>query len=310
MGLTPDPLGAADHRARGVIWRQAARDLLGPITAPLAVAPGAKPAWSDVVRIDERRVLRADQCLAQPAADGDDYAETTRNARRRTGLAVLGVMRSSPGLDPLTAFEEVMAHRTHWFAEPLVAWIDGLPPGGLAALAQEAVGYAVALTSWVPPSRMGDVAIAGPSDAYRWDLPERAVRIQGRCDAVSPRRGLPPSRRLLVTANHLAAVDVVAGHAALAYTLATGSVPGRVTVLAPASGKQAVAVDDGLLEAALGRVGAAAHGAVAARFGPPATTSPGRWCRSCSRLDECDDGRADVDARPIRIGGLRPDPPG
>lgn len=297
---------SSEHLQRGRSWRVAAAELLGPITAKLVVAEGRSPAWSDLVMVDERRVRLAAQCQAMADGGEDEYLETAGKARRRVGLAVLAVLRERPGLDPVSAFEWVLTHRTQWLPDRLVEWVDQLGRGGQAALAQEAVGYASAVAAWVPPARMRDVSISAPSDWLTWTVPGRAMRIRGRCDAVTPRGARPADRRLLVVARTLDHAQEVAGHVALAYTLMLGSVPGRVTVLAPATGREAVAVDEHLLGRALERAGRAANAAVAARFGPSAPTTPGAWCRWCDRLDDCADGARFVAATPVRIGGLVP----
>ncbi len=294
--------------AAGAEWRARATALLGPITDRLAVPAGRKVPYGDLVRLDDHAVRRAGECLAFSDADaGEDYVESAANARRRVGLAVLAGLRDRPGLDPVTAFDEVMADRARWFGDRLVDWLDGLGPGGRGALAAEACGYAVAVAGWVPPARMGDVRISRPGDWLEWAVPGRALRVRGRCDAMTPRRGARPAdRRLLVVVGALERAEMVAGHAALAYTLTTASRPQRVTVLAPAEGRTAFAVDDHLLLDALERLGAAAQAAVAARFGPPAPTSPGPWCNRCGRAEECPAGAEWSADRPVRFGGLLP----
>lgn len=294
------------HHQRGADWRARATEALVPLTEPLAVAPGAKPAWDQIVMIDARAVQLAGECLARPTQGDDEYRETAANARRRVGLAVLRELRDRPMIDPLSAFEEVMVRRGERLPEHLLGWLDELGVGGTAALAAEAIGYASAVAGWVPPQRMGDVAISAPSEWLSWQVPGRALRIRARCDALVPRRARPPDRRLLVVANRLEHATEVAGHVALTYTLMASRVPARVTVLAPASGLVAIAVDDALLTDALERVTAAVYAAVAARFGPPAPTTPGRWCRHCPRLAECADGLTWTGAHPVRVGGLLP----
>ncbi len=302
----------SEHLVRGVEWRARATALLAPITDLVAVPAGRTPAYSDVVRIDGHVVRRAWECLGS-ADPEDEYVESAANARRRVGLAVLACMRDRPGLDPVSAFEEVVADRAAWFSDRLVGWLDGLGSGGRGALAAEACGYAVAVAGEVPPARMGDVRISRPSDWLEWTVPGRALRLRGRCDAMTPRRGArPPGRRLLVVVGTLAGAEAVAGHTALAYTLTTASLPDRVTVLAPAVGRAAFVVDDHLLGEALARAGAAAAAAMAARFGPPAATTPGPWCRRCARSGdgggECAPGTAWTRSHPVRVGGLLPRP--
>lgn len=296
-----------DHRERGRAWRDRAAALLAPITDLLAIPAGRTPAWGDILRLDDHAVRRASECLGR-ADEGDDYVDSAANARRRVGLAVLGRMREQPGLDPVTAFREVIADRDAWFDDlRLLAWLDGLGRGGRGALAAEACGYAAAVAGWVPPARMGDVRISRPGEDFTWTVPGRAVQVKGRCDAMAPRRGnRPTDRRLLVVVNTLAGADVVAGHAALACTLVTAGVPQRVTVLAAATGKKSFTIDDDVLAAALERLGAAAHAGMAARFGPPAATTPGHWCRRCGRLPDCVDGTAWIASTPVRFGGLLP----
>ena len=118
--------------------------------------------------------------------------------------------------------------------------------------------------------------MCGPSENLDWNVPQRAVRVRGRCDVLYPKGARPPGRRLLVTtAGFLADAEIRAAHAALAYTLNVASVPVGVTVLSAPVGSVRIDVDDDLLDEALSRLAAAAHAAMAARFGPTAAMTAG-----------------------------------
>lgn len=293
----------ADHRVLGLVWRERVVELLGPITDMVTDRSIPRGDW---LVLDDHRVRLARQCAARPADDATPYVESARNAARRVALAVLGRMSDDPGLDPLTAFDRVLADRDEVFSPRLAGWIDLLGPGGRGALAQEACGRVAAIAAWVPPARLREVTVSGPNDTFTWEVPGRAVQVKSRGEALAPRGARPAGCRILVVASTLAGARAAAGHAALAYTVSRASVPARVTVLVPASGREAYVVDEELLDRALERLGLAAHAAVAARFGPPAATTSGTWCRWCPRLDECDDGQAWQASHPVRVGGLLP----
>ncbi|MEJ7584309.1 MAG: hypothetical protein WKF43_09540 [Acidimicrobiales bacterium] len=304
----PTRAGAAirrgDHRARGMQWRLRAESVLAPITERMALTNGARALRADLLLLDQWAVDRAGECLAQVVPD-EEFEESVRTARRRVGLAVLARLRMETGLDPLTAFETVMRDRSEWARGGFLDWLDGLDPGGRGALAAEACGYAIDVVSTIGPHRLGNAAVCGPSDNLDWDVPHRAVRVRGRCDLLHPRGSRPPERRLLVTTSGLlGGAEVRGAHAALVYTLNAASVPAGVTVLSAAEGSVRIQVDDDLLDGALSRLAAAAHAAVAARFGPIAAAIPGPWCRRCGRRGDCDDGDGWVAATPVRAGGL------
>jgi hypothetical protein len=292
-----------DHRALGVEWQQRATAALAPVTDLFPRAPGAKWSWDDPV-LDEYAVARADRCLR--AADTDDYEETTTNARRRVGLAVLARVRED-GVDPVTAFGAVIDDRDRIFTNKLASWIDTLGPGGRAALASDVVTWTSTVGSWGPLWQLAhadaEVTVAASLD---WDVPGRAIRVRARADVLAPRGARPADRRLLVVASSLADAGVIAGHSALGYTLSRASVPAQVAVLVPASGSERFTVDDDLLDEALTRLVAAAHAAVAARMGPEAPATPGWWCRRCSLREECPESVAWSAGQEVRFGGLRP----
>jgi hypothetical protein len=294
-----------DHRARGAEWRQRVAAELGPITASFPRPPDVKLPWDDIIKLDLHAVRRADRCL-RAADPADEYQESARNARRRIGLAVLARMRED-GVDPLVAFGSVLDERSRLLSDRLAAWIDGLGPGGLAALAAEVVTWTSALAAWPPLARLGhrdaDVLLEGTLD---WDVPDRAVKVRAPAEVLAPHGPRPPERRLLVVATDLRDAELVAGHAALGYTVARSSVPAQVAVLVPASGSERFTVDDALLGGALTRLAAAAQAAVSARLGPEAPATPGSWCRWCARRDECEESRSWSAGHTVRFGGLRP----
>src|SRR5262249_23716526 len=161
--------------------------------------------------------------------------------------------------------------RSRLLSDRLVAWIDGLGPGGLAALAAEVVTWTASVAAWSPLARLGhreaDVLLEGTLD---WDVPGRAVKVPAPADVLAPRGVRPPGRRLLVVAAALRDAELVAGHAALGYTLSRSSVPAQVAVFVPAVGSERLGVDDDLLADALERLLATAQAAVSARMGPEA----------------------------------------
>jgi hypothetical protein len=135
-------------------------------------------------------------------------------------------------------------------------------------------------------------------------VPERAVKVRAATDVLAPRGVRPAGRRLLVVTPNLADAELVAGHAALGYTLSRASAPSQVAVLAPASGAARFSVDDALLGAALERLTTAAASAVAARMGPEAAATPGWWCRRCGLRDDCVESARWAETHPVRFGGL------
>ena len=294
-----------DHRAVGAEWRQRVATELGPITAAFPQPPGVKLPWDDIIKLDLYAVRRAERCLR--AADPDDeYQESARNARRRIGLLVLARMRED-GTDPVVAFGSVLDDRARLIPDRLAAWVDGLGPGGLAALAAEVVTWTASLAAWSPLARLGhrdaDVLLEGTLD---WDVPGRAVKVRAPAEVLAPHGVRPPDRRLLVVATDLRDAELVAAHAALGYTLARSSVPAQVAVLVPASGSARFTVDDDLLGAGLTRLLAAAQAAVSARLGPEAPATPGWWCRWCARHDDCAESLTWSAGHPVRFGGLLP----
>ena len=294
-----------DHLTRGATFQRAAAGALAPITVQLHRSDGVKPPWEQWINLDVRAVERAAAC-AHAIEPDEGYIESAANARRRVGLALLACIRDDPGLDPLSAFDRVFSERSDWFSRPLTDWLDALGSGGRGAVAAEACAYAAGVAAWLGSNRLAAVRFSGPSEHLDWELPSRTVRVRGRCDAMIPRGVRPADRRLLVVVGSLDQADGAAGQAALAYTLARGSVPLRVTVLAPATGSVVIDVDDDRLEEALGRVADAARSVVAARFGPEAEPSAGRWCRRCGRAGECEQGDAWLATNPVRFGGLLP----
>jgi hypothetical protein len=264
-----------------------------------------KIPWDDIIKLDLHVVRRADRCLR--AADPDDeYQETARNARRRVGLAVLRRVRED-GVDPIAALRSVLDERDRLFTGRLLAWMDTLGPGGRAALGAEVVTWVASLASWSPLARLGhreaDVLLEGTLD---WDVPGRAVKVRAPADVLAPHGVRPPDRRIMVVAPNLHDADLVAGHAALGYALSRASVPAQVAVLAPASGAARFGVDEELLGAALSRVVAAAASVVAARMGPEAPATAGRWCRWCRLEAECAEAQVWATQHPVRFGGLVP----
>ena len=294
----------SDHRAVGGEWRQRATAEIGQVTSLFPRPPNAKVPWDDIIKLDLHSVRRAARCL-RAADPEDEYEETARNARRRVGLAVLARMRED-GIDPVAAFRSVLDDRNRLLQERLVGWIDGLGPGGRAALAAEVVTWVAALAALVaaraarPPRRRRAArgqprlgcARAGGEGARAGGRARAAGRAARRSGASSssrptwprpswsratwpsgtPSAGPAPRRRWRCSRRRR-------GRRGSRWTTtcsarrSSGSRPPR-----PA--------------------------AVAARMGPEATATPGWWCQRCALRDECAESAAWRAAHPVRFGGL------
>ena len=278
---------------RALTLRREAAEVLTPLAGlTLVVAPGAAAPFDQLVRIREHQVDRAAECLASLAHESEFDGWRAAFARRRLGLAVLERMRKGASADPSRIARDVVDHERRTSQSGLASWLGELGPGGAAAVVREAVWFAVAtraaVRSWPP----GDGTRFG--DAFTWDLPGRAVRLEAAVDAVTR-----PTRSLLVLTS---ALDDDEGERrdlawpAFVATLGTGQVPNDVTRIDLASGdRRRIPVTDDVLDDGLTLAARAVEAVTAAWFGPPAPTAPGRWCERCPGRDTCPPGRRWLD---------------
>jgi hypothetical protein len=293
---TPEP--------RATALRQETISVLGPLADLVApVAPGADAPWDQLVRIAEHQVDLAATCGASLAYEGEFPGWRAAFARRRIGRAVLERMRRGATLDPTSLASAIVDDEARSSQSSLASWLGELGPGGRAAVVRDAVTFVVAaraaMRTW--PPREGTRF----DDAFQWQLPGRAVRLEAGVDAVTR-----PTRSLLVL---VTAVDDEPGERrdcawpAFVATLRTGQVPREVTRIDLVSGeRRTVPVTDDVLDLGLTAAAAAIEAAVAARFTAPATPTPGPWCRWCQgRSGPCGPG-ANWSSRSVGIRSSRP----
>lgn len=254
--------------------------MLGPLADLAApVAPGAQPPWDQLVRIREHEIDRAAACGASLGHETEFDGWRAAFARRRLGHAVLERLRRGATADPSTIARDVIDQEVRASQSGLAAWLGELGPGGRAAVVREAAWFAIsartAIRSWPPRqgTRFGD--------AFAWDLPGRAVRLEAAVDGVTR-----PTRSLLVLAT---AVDDEVGERrdlawpALVATLGTGQPPNDVVRVDLVSGaRRRVPVTDDVLDGGLTLAALGLEAAMAARFSAPLVPVPGRWCRRCA----------------------------
>lgn len=269
----------ATAEPRAAELRAEALSVLGPLADLAApVAPGADAPWDQLVRITERQIDLAAVCGASLAHQEDFPGWRASFARRRLGRQVLERMRTGASVDPTTIADDVVREEMRTSQSGLARWLGELGPGGRAAVVRDAVTFAVAaraaMRSW--PPRQGTRF----DDAFHWQVPGRAVRLEATVDAVTR-----PSRSLLV---FVTSVDDEPGEQrdyawpAFVATLRTGQVPNDVTRIDLASGdRRTVAVTDDVLDTGLTAAARAVEAAVAARFTDPLEPVPGRWCAWC-----------------------------
>lgn len=254
-----------------------------------------KVAYEDLVIVTS--FVLGERCARRAAHPADDFAETSRTARRRVGLAALRRLGddASPATQVAAAVTEVIEERVE-LARTLSDWIEALDPAGRAALAAASITWAESVRRVVgrdPASVPWSDASMAPS----WDVPERRVRLKAAHEALHG--GVVSGEVLLLVADgpDLVGQRRAAAHLALVRSLGVQHAPVRITMASPSTGQlERVEVDRDLLALGVDRV--TEHVALVAEP-ERAPTTPGRWCRWCHLLELCPAGTAWVDAASV-----------
>lgn len=131
-----------------------------------------------------RTALAGDTIDAGP---GQPFAWSARTARRAIGVAAVRMLASGAARSPLEAVRIRLAESSRWVAEgsssstQLDRWVDGLAPGGRAAVGAEAVTWATRLWCALDWPALAPMPVIGRD--HWWDSPHSALlALRGRAD--------------------------------------------------------------------------------------------------------------------------------